>query len=66
MNEQAVKAKHAGMIIVGGGLIKHHICNANLMVCRINNHLQTSAKYKLFNNSPIQVLTVVGTQSKLN
>ena len=32
MNEQAVRAKHSGMIIVGGGLIKHHICNANLMV----------------------------------
>ena len=28
----AVKAANSGMIIVGGGLIKHHICNANLMV----------------------------------
>ena len=28
----AMKAKNTGMIIVGGGLIKHHICNANLMV----------------------------------
>ena len=28
----AMKATHTGMIIVGGGLIKHHICNANLMV----------------------------------
>ena len=28
----AVKAANTGMIIVGGGLIKHHICNANLMV----------------------------------
>ena len=27
-----MKAKNTGMIIVGGGLIKHHICNANLMV----------------------------------
>ena len=27
-----MKAKHTGMIILGGGLIKHHICNANLMV----------------------------------
>ena len=27
----AMKASHTGMIIVGGGLIKHHICNANLM-----------------------------------
>ncbi|XP_071821346.1 deoxyhypusine synthase-like isoform X1 [Apostichopus japonicus] len=31
MNSQAVFAAHTGMIIVGGGLIKHHICNANLM-----------------------------------
>lgn len=28
----AVKAVKTGMIIVGGGVIKHHICNANLMV----------------------------------
>ena len=32
MNSQAVYASHTGMIILGGGLIKHHICNANLMV----------------------------------
>lgn len=32
LNTMAVKAKHSGLIIVGGGLIKHHICNANLMV----------------------------------
>lgn len=32
LNTMAVKAKHSGVIIVGGGLIKHHICNANLMV----------------------------------
>ena len=32
MNSQSVYAKHTGMIIIGGGLIKHHICNANLMV----------------------------------
>lgn len=31
INNQAVFAKHTGMIIVGGGLVKHHICNANLM-----------------------------------
>merc|ERR1739848_310873 len=31
MNEQAVFAPHTGMIILGGGLVKHHICNANLM-----------------------------------
>ncbi|XP_061398885.1 probable deoxyhypusine synthase [Musca vetustissima] len=31
LNTMAVKAKNSGMIIVGGGVIKHHICNANLM-----------------------------------
>jgi deoxyhypusine synthase len=31
VNNQAVFAKKTGMIILGGGLIKHHICNANLM-----------------------------------
>ncbi|KAI9336243.1 deoxyhypusine synthase [Pilaira anomala] len=31
MNNQAVFAKKTGMIILGGGIIKHHICNANLM-----------------------------------
>jgi len=31
LNKMAMKAKHTGMIILGGGLIKHHICNANLM-----------------------------------
>jgi len=31
LNTIAVKAVHTGMIILGGGLVKHHICNANLM-----------------------------------
>jgi len=31
LNSMAMKASNTGMIIVGGGLIKHHICNANLM-----------------------------------
>ncbi|XP_078741754.1 deoxyhypusine synthase isoform X2 [Lampetra fluviatilis] len=31
MNNHAVHAKNTGMIILGGGVIKHHICNANLM-----------------------------------
>ena len=34
INSMAVKAANTGMIIVGGGLIKHHVCNANLMVSR--------------------------------
>jgi deoxyhypusine synthase len=32
MNNSAVWAEKTGMVILGGGIIKHHICNANLMV----------------------------------
>ncbi len=32
MNGEAVFAKRTGMIVLGGGLPKHHIFNANLMV----------------------------------
>lgn len=31
INTMAVRAKRTGMIILGGGLVKHHIANANLM-----------------------------------
>lgn len=31
LNTMAVKAVNSGMIILGGGVVKHHICNANLM-----------------------------------
>lgn len=31
INRMAMEAKKTGMVILGGGLIKHHICNANLM-----------------------------------
>mmetsp|Transcript_3251 Transcript_3251/g.9934 ORF Transcript_3251/g.9934 Transcript_3251/m.9934 type:complete len:369 (-) Transcript_3251:105-1211(-) len=31
INRQALSAKRSGMIILGGGVVKHHICNANLM-----------------------------------
>ncbi|CAH0403658.1 unnamed protein product [Chilo suppressalis] len=31
LNTMAVKANNTGMIILGGGVVKHHICNANLM-----------------------------------
>jgi deoxyhypusine synthase len=34
----AVKAANTGMIILGGGVIKHHICNANLMVSSTNTN----------------------------
>lgn len=32
LNSKAVFAKTTGMIILGGGLVKHHVSNANLMV----------------------------------
>ncbi|KAJ8251521.1 hypothetical protein GJAV_G00222240 [Gymnothorax javanicus] len=31
LNNKAIIAKNTGMIILGGGLVKHHIANANLM-----------------------------------
>jgi len=31
INSLAVKCKRSGMIILGGGIAKHHTCNANLM-----------------------------------
>lgn len=43
LNSMAVRAKHTGMIILGGGLIKHHICNANLM--------RNGADYSVFINT---------------
>lgn len=31
INDIAVRAPCTGMVILGGGVIKHHTCNANLM-----------------------------------
>ncbi|KAK5166166.1 Deoxyhypusine synthase [Saxophila tyrrhenica] len=31
INDIAIKAKRTGMIVLGGGVVKHHIANANLM-----------------------------------
>lgn len=31
INSIAVKAVRSGILLVGGGLVKHHICNANMM-----------------------------------
>ena len=31
LNDSAVAAPQTGMIILGGGVVKHHVCNANLM-----------------------------------
>ncbi|KAI4504786.1 hypothetical protein M0802_000336 [Mischocyttarus mexicanus] len=43
LNTMATKAVKSGMIIVGGGVIKHHICNANLM--------RNGADYAVFLNT---------------
>ncbi|XP_031836763.1 deoxyhypusine synthase isoform X1 [Nomia melanderi] len=43
LNTMAVKAVNSGMIIIGGGVIKHHICNANLM--------RNGADYAVFINT---------------
>ncbi|KAI6242859.1 hypothetical protein M3Y99_00194600 [Aphelenchoides fujianensis] len=31
INTMAVKSQNTGVLILGGGVVKHHICNANLM-----------------------------------
>ena len=43
LNDSALRAKRSGMIILGGGVIKHHICNANLM--------RNGANYSVFINT---------------
>jgi deoxyhypusine synthase len=43
INKFAMHAKKTGMIILGGGIVKHHICNANLM--------RNGADYAVFINT---------------
>merc|ERR1719273_955217 len=43
INKMAMHSVNSGMIILGGGLIKHHICNANLM--------RNGADFSLFVNT---------------
>jgi len=43
INTLAVWARRTGMIILGGGVIKHHICNANLM--------RNGAEYSVYVNT---------------
>lgn len=43
LNRIAMKALNSGIIIVGGGVVKHHICNANLM--------RNGADYAVFINT---------------
>ena len=46
---QSVYAKKTGMIILGGGVVKHHICNSNLMVCLWWAYLSLSRLHTLPN-----------------
>jgi deoxyhypusine synthase len=43
INDMPVKSHATGMIILGGGLVKHHVCNANLM--------RNGADYSVFINT---------------
>ena len=43
LNKMAMGARRSGMLICGGGLVKHHICNANLM--------RNGANYAVFVNT---------------
>ena len=43
LNRMAMDAERTGMLICGGGLVKHHICNANLM--------RNGANYAVFVNT---------------
>jgi deoxyhypusine synthase len=43
LNDMARTARRTGMLIFGGGLVKHHICNANLM--------RNGANYSVFVNT---------------
>ena len=47
MNDLALIAKQSGMLIVGGGVVKHHICNANLM--------RGGADYSVFVNTGVHM-----------
>jgi len=46
LNKMAMAAKKSGAIILGGGVIKHHICNANLM--------RNGADYMVYINTGIE------------
>ncbi|KAA0151054.1 hypothetical protein FNF27_07476 [Cafeteria roenbergensis] len=43
INDMALRAKRSGMLILGGGMVKHHTCNANLM--------RNGADYSVFINT---------------
>ena len=44
LNELSRKSRKAGMIVLGGGVCKHQIANAMLIVCLISVQLQRQIK----------------------
>lgn len=58
VNSQAVYAANTGMIILGGGVIKHHICNANLMVSLSQSDICRNRKKEKLSKLPKSLLTL--------
>lgn len=54
INDISLFAKRTGMIILGGGVVKHHVCNANLM--------RNGADYSVFINTG-QVISLLISRS---
>lgn len=46
LNGEALRAAASGLVILGGGVVKHHICNANLM--------RNGADYAVFINTGLE------------
>lgn len=46
LNELALLADKSGQLILGGGIVKHHICNANLM--------RNGADYSVYINTGVE------------
>lgn len=58
LNSIAMKAVNSGIIIVGGGVVKHHICNANLMVITLLLHLIVSTNCLLYREMVLILLFI--------
>lgn len=65
LNSLAVFAKRTGMIILGGGLIKHHICNANLMVTMATSPPSTHPQSAMHKRCSLTLNFTLAPQSKL-
>lgn len=45
LNDMSVRAKKAGMIVLGGGVCKHQIANAMLFVSHLTENLELAVRY---------------------